>query len=84
MCSDHVHLCLHIPLSEKASDVVGYIKGKSALLIHDKYLEMTNGWTKVFWARGCYAAKVGNIIEEAVKEYIQRQKEEFKIEDTRK
>ena len=50
----------------------------------DKYPEMTNGWTKAFWARGYYVATVGNITEEAVKEYIQRQKEESKREDTRK
>lgn len=33
VCADHVHLCLSIPPSEKVSDVVGYIKGKSALMI---------------------------------------------------
>ena len=54
VCSDHVHLCLSIPPSEKVSDVVGYIKGKSALMIHDKYPEMTNGWTKAFWASGSH------------------------------
>ena len=39
-------LCLSIPPSEKVSDVVGYIKGKSALMIHDKYPESVNGWSK--------------------------------------
>ena len=61
-----------------------YIKGKSALMIHDKYPEMVNGWSKSFWARGYYVATVGNITEEAVKEYIQQQKEESKREDTRR
>ena len=51
VCADHVHLCLSIPPSEKVSDVVGYIKGKSALMIHDKYPESVNGWSKAFWAR---------------------------------
>ena len=74
VCADHVHLCLSIPPSEKVSDVIAYIKGKSALMIHDKYPEMVNGWSKSFWARGYYVATVGNIIEEAVKEYIQQQK----------
>jgi len=73
VCADHVHLCLSIPPSEKVSDVVGYIKGKSALMIHDKYPESVNGWSKV-----------GNITEDAVKEYIQQQKEESKREDTRR
>ena len=70
--------------SEKVSDVVGYIKGKSALMIHDKYPESVNGWSKAFWARGYYVATVGNITEDAVKEYIQQQKEESKREDTRR
>ena len=55
----------HSP-SEKVSDVVGYIKGKSALMIHDKYPESVNGWSKAFWARGYYVATVGNITEDAV------------------
>ena len=83
VCADHVHLCLSIPPSEKVSDVVGYIKGKSALMIHDKYPESVNGWSKAFWARGYYVATVGNITEDAVKKYIQQQKEESKREDTR-
>ena len=78
VCADHVHLCLSI------RDVIAYIKGKSALMIHDKYPEMVNGWSKSFWARGYYVATVGNITEEAVKEYIQQQKEESKREDTRR
>ena len=84
VCADHVHLCLSIPPSEKVSDVVGYIKGKSALMIHDKYPESVNGWSKAFWARGYYVATVGNITEDAVKKYIQQQKEESKREDTRR
>ena len=59
VCADHVHLCLSIPPSEKVSDVVGYIKGKSALMIHDKYPESVNGCSKAFWARGYYVATVG-------------------------
>ena len=62
----------------------GYIKGKSALMIHDKYPESVIGWSKAFWARGYYVATVGNITEDAVKEYIQQQKEESKREDTRR
>ena len=49
-CADHVHLGLSIPPSEKVSDVVGYIKGKSALMMFDKYPESVNGWSKAFWA----------------------------------
>ncbi len=62
VCADHVHLCLNILPSEKVSDVVEYIKGKSALMIHDKYLESVNGWSKVFWVRGYYVAGIDSII----------------------
>lgn len=72
VCADHVHLCLNIPQSEKVSDVVGYIKGKSALMINDKHPESINGWSKAFWARGYYVTMIGNLTEEAVKEYIQK------------
>ena len=41
-------------------------------MIHEKYPEMTNGWTKAFWARGYYVATVGNITEEAVKEFQEK------------
>lgn len=53
-------------------------------MIHDKYPESVNGWSKAFWTRGYYVATVGNITEDAVKEYIQQQKEESKREDTRR
>ena len=53
-------------------------------MIHYKYKESVNVWTKAFWARGYYVATVGNITEDAVKEYIQQQKEESKREDTRR
>ena len=84
VCADHVHLCLSIPPSEKVCDVVAYIKGKSALMLHDKYPEMANRWSKSFWARGYYVATVGNITEEAVRAYIEEQKEESKREDRRR
>ena len=53
-------------------------------MMHDKYSESVNGWSKAFWARGYYVATVGNITEDAVNEYIQQQKEESKREDTRR
>lgn len=52
-------------------------------MIHDRYPEIVNGWSKSFWARGYYTTAVRNITEEAVKKYIQGQKEEPKREDIR-
>mgnify|MGYP000514965016 FL=1 len=53
-------------------------------MIHDKYPESVNGWSKAFGARGYYVATVGNITEDAVRNNIQQQKEESKREDTRR
>ena len=81
VCSDHVHLCVSIPPKLSISDFVGYLKGKSALMIYDKHPEMESKWDRSFWARGYYVTTIGNVNEETVKEYIQRQTEESKNED---
>ena len=81
VCADHVHLCVSIPPKLSVSDFVGYLKGKSALMIFDKHPEMGNKWDRSFWARGYYVSTVGNVNEETVKEYIRRQTEESMNED---
>ena len=81
VCADHVHLCVSIPPKLSISDFVGYLKGKSALMIFDKHPEMGNKWDRSFWARGYYVSTVGNVDEETVKEYIRRQTEESMNED---
>ena len=81
VCADHVHLCVSIPPKLSVSDFVGYLKGKSALMIFDKHPEMGNKWDRSFWARGYYVSTVGNVDEETVKEYIRRQTEEPMNED---
>lgn len=81
VCADHVHLCVSIPPKLSISDFVGYLKGKSALMIFDKHPELGSKWDRSFWARGYYVATVGNVNEETVKEYIRRQTEESMNED---
>ena len=81
VCADHVHLCVSIPPKLSISDFVGYLKGKSALMIYDKHPEMESKWDRSFWARGYYVTTIGNVNEETVKEYIQRQTEESKNEE---
>ena len=81
VCSDHVHLCVCIPPKMSVSQFVGYLKGKSALMIYDKHPELGSKWNKLFWARGYYVATVGNLTEEAIKKYIQEQSQESKKED---
>lgn len=81
VCKDHVHLCVCIPPKLSVSDFMGYLKGKSALMIFDKYPELSNKWSKAFWARGYHVSTVGNTNEETIRKYIQKQQEESKKED---
>ena len=81
VCADHVHLCVSIPPKLSVSEFVGYLKGKSALMIFDKYPDMGSKWNREFWARGYYVTTVGDITEEAVSSYIAEQQEESMKED---
>ena len=83
VCPDHVHLCVCIPPKLSVSQFMGYLKGKSALMIFDKHPELGSKFNKSFWARGYYVATVGNITEDAIKKYIQEQSEESRKEDNR-
>ena len=71
---DHANICISVPPKYSVSNVVGYIKGKSA--IARKYGERTKNFTgEVFWARGYLVSTVG-LDEAMVRAYIRRQEEE--------
>lgn len=82
VCSDHVHLCVCIPPKTSVSSFMVYLKEKSTLMIYDRHPELQSKWNKSFWARGYYAATVGNITEDAIKKYIQEQSEESRWDDS--
>lgn len=76
LMSDHVHMCLSIPPKYAVSNVVGYIKGKSAITIARKYGGRARNFTgEVFWARGYFVSTVG-LDEEMVRAYIRNQEQE--------
>ena len=81
VCIDHVHLYVCIPPKLSVSNFMGYLKGKSALMIFDKHPNLQSKWNKAFWARGYYVATVGNVTEEAIKKYILEQFEESKEDE---
>ena len=83
ICPDHVHMLVEIPPSMSVSYFVGYLKGKSTLMIYDRHPEMQSKWDKAFWARGYYVETIGNITDEAVQKYIKEQAEESRKEDSR-
>ena len=82
VCPDHVHLCVSIPQKMSISTFMGYLKGKSTLMIYDRHPNLQSKWNKAFWARGYYVATIGNVTEEAIKKYIREQTEESRKEDS--
>ncbi|MBQ2488035.1 MAG: IS200/IS605 family transposase [Ruminococcus sp.] len=76
VCIDHVHLCLSIPPKMSISEFMGYLKGKSALMIYDRHPELENKWDRSFWARGYYVSTIGNVDEATIRKYIKEQEEE--------
>ena len=83
VCIDHVHLSVSIPPKMSVSSFMGYLKGKSTLMIYDRHPELQNKWDKAFWARGYYVATIGNVTEEAIKKYIEEQSKESMEEENR-
>ena len=76
MMPDHVHMLISIPPKFPVSQVIGYIKGKSAIYIARNYLGHRRNFTgQKFWTRGYHVSTVGRD-EQAVREYIRAQEQE--------
>ena len=80
-CIDHIHICLAIPPKYSVSTIVGYLKGKSAMIVFEKYSRLKQNFRgHQFWAKGYYVNTVG-LDEAKVRKYIQEQEEGESIED---
>jgi REP-associated tyrosine transposase len=78
LLADHVHMLISIPPKYSVSQVVGFIKGKSAIHIARTFLGRRQNFTgQHFWARGYWVSTAGRD-EEAIRAYIQKQEEEDK------
>ena len=76
MLPDHVHVLISIPPKYSVAQVVGFIKGKSAISIARKYEGRRKNFTgQKFWARGYHASTVGRD-EVVIRNYIRHQEEE--------
>ena len=74
--SDHVHMMISIPPKYAVSQVIGYIKGKSAIHIARTYSERKRNYVgQHFWARGYFVSTVGRD-EDVIREYIRHQEHE--------
>ena len=80
VCVDHVHLSVAIPPKLSVSDFMGYLKGKSTLMLYDRHSELQSKWDKAFWARGYYVDTVGRN-KKQIAEYIRNQLQEDEMAD---
>ena len=81
VCPDHVHMLISVPPKMSIAGVMGYIKGKSTLLIFERHADMKYKYgQRQFWCRGYYVDTVGKNTK-AIKEYIANQLKEDKMKD---
>lgn len=75
-CKDHIHMLVSIPPKYSVSQIMGYRKGKSILMIFEKYANMKYKYgNRHFWCRGYYVDTVGRN-KKAIAEYIRNQLQE--------
>ena len=81
MMIDHVHLLLSIPPKISVSSFMGYLKGKSALMIFDRHANLKYKYgNRHFWCRGYYVDTVGKN-EKKIAEYVKNQLQEDLVND---
>lgn len=80
-CPDHIHMLLQIPPKYSVSEVLGFLKGKSSLMIFDRFANLKYRYgNRKFWSRGYYVDTVGRN-EKKITEYIHNQLEEDRLTD---
>ena len=79
LCRDHVHMLISIPPKYSASQIMGYLKGKSSLMIFDRHANLKHRCgNREFWCRGYYVDTVGRN-KEQIQGYIKHQLDENQI-----
>ncbi|EHL14477.1 hypothetical protein HMPREF9629_02194, partial [Peptoanaerobacter stomatis] len=80
-CVDHIHMLVSIPPSLSVSQFVGYLKGKSSLMIFDRHANLKYKYgNRHFWCRGYYVDTVGRN-KKVIENYIKKQLQEDIIND---
>ena len=76
LCLDHIHMLVSIPPKMSVSSFVGYLKGKSSLMIFDRHANMKYRYgNRKFWCKGYYVDTVGRN-KKVIQEYIKNQLQE--------
>lgn len=79
--ADHMHLLLMIPPKMSVSNFMGYLKGKSTMMLFERHANLKYKLgNRNFWATGYYVSTVG-LNETTIRKYIQDQEKEDQIED---
>jgi putative transposase len=79
VCPDHVHMLVEIPPKMSVSSFMGFLKGKSSLMIYEKWGNMKYKYrNREFWCKGYYVDTVGKDAKK-IKEYIQNQLKEDEL-----
>ena len=80
-CPDHIHMLIEIPPKFSVSSVMGFLKGKSSIMIYSKWGNMRYKYrNREFWCRGYYVDTVGKNTKK-IKEYIANQLKEDQVSD---
>ena len=80
-CPDHIHMLLEIPPKYIVSQIMGYLKGKSSLIIFDRHANLKYKYgNRHFWCRGYYVDTAGKNAKK-IQEYIKNQLEEDYMAD---
>ena len=80
-CKDHIHMLVSIPPKYSVSQIMGYLKGKSSLMIFDRHANLKYKYgNRHFWARGYDVDTVGRN-KKQIQEYIKNQLQEDQIAD---
>jgi putative transposase len=81
ICPDHVHMLLEIPPKMSVSSFMGYLKGKSSLMIYERHAQLKyKHGQRSFWCRGYYVDTAGKNAKK-IAEYIQNQLKEDQLGD---
>ena len=80
-CKDHIHMLVSIPPKYSVPQIMGYLKGKSSLMIYEKYANIKYKYgNRHFWCRGYYVSTVGRN-RRAIEQYIRNQLQEDYTDD---
>lgn len=80
-CPDHIHMLIEIPPKYSVAQIMGFLKGKSSLMIFDRYANLKYKYgNRHFWARGYYVDTVGRN-KKQIAEYIRNQLQEDEMAD---